>query len=163
MIESSPDDKRNVYGKSNKTFTTDLNALFSIGSVEPKRTIDIVLELAEKAGLNYTQLAGKLDTSTQNLNNWKERGMPARYNLKAAQRFGVDIRVILGIETDPSKLSQLEPWIAEYLSLDDGQRQQIREIAEDRMARFRSLTAPKRKRKRKATTEKIRKERKHAQ
>lgn len=60
--------------------------------VSNETPIERVLRLAKERGWNQSDLAGRLGVSSQNVTNWKQRGMPADKLLQAA--------AVLGCSTD---------------------------------------------------------------
>lgn len=61
-----------------------------------ERPIDRVLRLAAAKGLNQTELATEMGTTSAALSNWKTRGMPADKYQAAADALGVTVDKILG-------------------------------------------------------------------
>lgn len=90
--------KHDVYKKSNVLFTTAINSPFTVHGMEP--AVDPVwafaMELARKKGWDQTEFAEKIGvTDRQVVNNWKRRGMPAKYHSKVAGVFGITVEQLL--------------------------------------------------------------------
>lgn len=130
-LESCGDIKRGVYSASNITLNKCLNKLFRLEGMA-ERPIDRALQLAKEKGLNKSQFAAALQVLPQHVTNWIKRGMPPEYYAPAADVLDCSVDRLLG------RNERLEPWLRDYYALEPEQQNEIREIAEDRIARFRS-------------------------
>lgn len=94
--------------KSNGMFTSGINRLFSLGTMEPEkeRVIDRVQRW--EGTIRQKDLAKRLGISTQALNNWKERDVPPKEYVRLAQLYGCSIDVLTGVLPDDDReLSEL--------------------------------------------------------
>lgn len=150
--------KRHVYSVSNVACNIVLNDLFSIevmaneDTKAGRRSIDLALKRAKELGWNQTAFATRMGVLAQDVTNWKARGMPTDKLEEASKVLGRSVDWLLGREA-PSKSSTRASWPfsdALYLDYDDlevGQQIEIKEIVEDRIARFKARNGPKRRRK----------------
>lgn len=60
-----------------------------------ERPIDKLLAFAHGKGISQTQLAEKLGVTPQHITNWKRRGMPAEWHMKAADAVGANLLYLL--------------------------------------------------------------------
>jgi hypothetical protein len=132
---------------SNDTFNTALNNVFRIGAMskEHDRPIDRALRRAKELGMNKSGFAKVMGVLPQHITNWVNRGMPAEYHEKAAEVLQWSIEELLG-KAKPSKSPQViwpfrVPY-SEFMKLEAGQKREIDEIMEDRVARFRARSNP---------------------
>jgi hypothetical protein len=143
-MESCPHIKHGVYCKSNAACNTPINFLFSLLGVAEKneiRPIDRALEIARRRGMNQSDFARRMDVLPQDITNWKSRGMPPEHYERAATVLHCTVDELLGRSKLRANGAPLEPWMVEYLELDVEQQNEIREIVEDRIARFRAKSA----------------------
>lgn len=140
QMESCGDIKRGVYYKSNIAFNKQINALFRLRSMAD-RPIDRALAMAKDQGMNKSQFAKALNVLPQHITNWIARGMPCEYYEPAADVLGCSVDTLLGRE------AVTESWLNDYHGLHEDQQNEIREIIEDRIARFKAkaTTEPRKK------------------
>jgi hypothetical protein len=131
QMESCGDIKRGVYYKSNIAFNNQINALFRLRSMAD-RPIDRALAMAKDRGMNKSQFAKALNVLPQHVTNWIARGMPPEYHEPAADVLGCSVDTLLGRDTIT------ESWLNDYHALQQDQQDEIREIVEDRIARFKA-------------------------
>jgi DNA-binding transcriptional regulator YiaG len=144
LMESSVEIKRRVYWLSNAAFNKGLNAPFSLACMgqQHERPIDRALERAKALGLNQSQFAAKLLVDPQHVTNWKRRGMPPEYHAKAAEVLNWSVDQLLGRQS-PSWPFRIP--LRELEGLEPHQLEELEEIIEDRIARFK-LRRPEQKR-----------------
>lgn len=100
------------------------------------RPIDRALRIAEQRGLNQTGFADLIGESPQTVHNWTKRGLPADKLEPVANKLNCSVDALLG--------RSVETWLLDYYGLNDDEQTQIREIIEDRIARFRAKQSARR-------------------
>lgn len=129
MIQSSLlDHKQNVYEKSNASFNTPVNRVFTLGGMgtSDERTIDRAIRRAIDLGMSEQDFRERLGVSSGRFTNWKRRGMPHSQDEKVAKILKWSVDDLLG---KPAKL-ELEPWMLDYLALDPQEKLEVRDLAQ---------------------------------
>jgi len=101
-----------------------------------------VMERAKIRGIDGpAALAAALGVLPQNVNNWKNRGVPARMHQKLAEVLNWSVDELLGKSPVASKSETFWPFgvpFADYMDLTAKQKAELAEIVEDRIARYKA-------------------------
>lgn len=131
QMESCKDIKRYVYSSSNDPFNIDINNAFRLLSMA-ERPIDRALRLAKAKGMNKSQFAKALDVLPQHITNWIARGLPPEKYEDVADLLRCSVDLLLG------RTENIPLWLLDYYCLPSEQQNEITEIVEDRIARFKA-------------------------
>lgn len=137
------DIKHGVYLLSNTLCNPPLNIGFRVQCM--KVGYERVLQRAKELGMPGPKaLADALNISPQNMTNWKIRGVPPRMHKPVADVLQWSVDELLG-RGKVDKAASHSPFrvpFSDYLGLTTKQKQELAEIVEDRIARFRAKGGP---------------------